>query len=83
MGNWSMEKIFIFNLKWKTLLILDNVTTHKTSKVKDKIKECETALSVTPSSLAWRQQHVDISINEVFKESLRNKYVNHWVGNII
>ena len=50
-GSWSMEKIFIFQLKMKKLLLLDNATTHKTSKIKDKINECETALSVIPSDL--------------------------------
>ena len=51
----------------KTLLVLDNATANKTSKVKDKIKECETELSVTSSSLAWRPQPLDIRINKVFK----------------
>ena len=41
-----MEKIFILNLKLKAFLVLDNTTTHKTSKVKNKIKECEAALLV-------------------------------------
>ena len=36
----------------KTLLVFGNATTHKISKVKDKIKECETALSVIQSELA-------------------------------
>ena len=48
------EEIFIFNLKWKTLLVLNNATTHKTSKAKDKIKECETALLVFSSGLTWK-----------------------------
>ena len=46
MGCWNMKKNFIFQLKIKTLSVLDNATIHKTSKVKDKIKECETALWV-------------------------------------
>ena len=46
MGSWSMKKIFIFLLKIKTLLVLYNTSTHKTSKVKDTIMECETVLSV-------------------------------------
>ena len=45
--------------------------------MKDKIKECEAALSVIPSDLTWRQQSLDISINKVFKESLKNKYVGY------
>ena len=56
MSSWSMEKILIFNLNLNTLLVLDNATTHKTSKVKDKINECETALSGIPSALTWRIQ---------------------------
>ena len=43
-----------------------------TSKVKDKIKECEIALSVISSSLTWRWLPLDISVNKVFKENLRN-----------
>ena len=74
-----MEKIFIFNIKWKTLLVLDNATNHKTSKVKDKIKECETALSVIPSGLTWRLRPLDISINKMFKESFRNKFDGYWI----
>ena len=58
-------------------------TTHKASKVKDKIKECETALSVIQSALIWIVQHSDISINKVFKESLRNKYVGYWISKTI
>ena len=63
-----------FKLKIKTALVLDNAITHKIIKVKDKIKECENALSVISSGLTSRQQSSDISINKVFKESLRNKY---------
>ena len=71
------ENIY-FLTKIKTLLVLDQSTTHKTSKVNDKIKECETALSF-PSDLTWRLQSLDISINKVFKESLRNKHVGYWI----
>ena len=38
MDIWNFEKIFIFGLKWRTLLVLDNATTHKTSKVKENSK---------------------------------------------
>ena len=38
--------------------------------MKDKINECETALSVIQRGLAWRLQYLDISINKVFKESI-------------
>ena len=39
MGSRSMKKIFIFQPKIKTLSTLDDATTYKLSKVKDKIKE--------------------------------------------
>ena len=42
------------------------VTTHKINKAKDKIKEFESVLSVTPNGLTWRLQQLDISINKVF-----------------
>ena len=61
------RKYSFFYLKCKTLLVLDNATTQKTSKVKDKIKECETELSVIPNSLTWRLQTLDIRINKVLK----------------
>ena len=67
MSSWSMEKILIFNLNLNTLQVLDNATTHKTSKVKDKINECETALSGIPSALTWRIQLLDIYINKMFE----------------
>ena len=50
----KIRKNEYLNLNWKTLLVLDNSTTHQTSKVKDKIKECEAALSEIPRCLAWR-----------------------------
>ena len=64
----------------KSLLVLDYVTTQNTSKIKDKIKKCKTALSVIPSGLAQRLQPLDISFNKVFKESLRNRYVCYWIS---
>ena len=48
--------------------------------MKDKIKECKTELSVISSGLIWKLQVLDISINNVFKESLRNKYVGYWIS---
>ena len=78
MSSWSMEKIFIFNLKWKTLFVLDNVTPHYKNNVKDWIKECGTALSVISSRLTWKLQLLNISFNEVFKESLRSVYAGYW-----
>ena len=68
MNNWSTEIILIFNLKWKSLLVLSNATTHKKSIAKDKINECESALSVMPSDLAWRLQPLGISINICLKK---------------
>ena len=58
-------------------MVFDNATSHKTCIVKDKIKECETALSVIQSALIWIVQQSDISINKVLKESLRIKYVGY------
>ena len=52
----SLEKIFVFGLKWRTLLVLDNATAHKTSKVKQKFKECDASLSMIPSGLTWKLQ---------------------------
>ena len=46
--------------------------------MKDKINEFEADLSVIPSGLTWILQP-DISINKVFKESLRSKYVGYWI----
>ena len=49
MSSWSIEKIYIFQFKIKTLFALNNPTTHKSSKVKDRIKEYEITLLVIPS----------------------------------
>ena len=48
--------------------------------MKDRIKKCKTKFSVIPSGLTWKLQLLDISINKVFKESLRNKNVDYWNG---
>ena len=69
MIKWVAEvrwKYSFFNLKWKTLLVLVDKTTHKTSKVKDKIKERETVLLVIPSGLTRRLQPLSININKMF-----------------
>ena len=60
----------------KTLLGLNDTTTHKISKVKDNIKEYETTLIVKQSGLTWRLEQLEIGINKVFKENLRGKYVD-------
>ena len=63
------------------MLVLDNATTHNSNKVKEKIKECETYVSMIPSGLTWKLQPLDISINKVFKENLRNKCVSYCIKN--
>ena len=72
MLKWVAEvsrKYQISNLKWKILLVIENETTYKTSKVKDKIKECENSFQIIPSGLTWRQQPLDITINKVLNET--------------
>ena len=81
MDRSHMKEILIFNLKWETLLVLDNATTYNTNKVKEKIKECETYVSMIPGGLTWKLQPLDISINKVFKENLRDKYVSYCIEN--
>ena len=51
--------------------MLDNATTHKTSKVKENFKECDTSLSMIPSGLTLKLKSLGISINKVLKENLR------------
>ena len=62
MSSWSIEIIFIIQLKMKTLLVLDNAITHKTCKVNDKIKKCKTSISIIPSGLTRRMYLLNISI---------------------
>ena len=81
MDRVHMKEILFFYLKWKTLLVLNNATTHNTNKVKEKIKECETYVLMILSGLKWKLQSLDISINKVFKENLRNKYVSYRIEN--
>ena len=46
-----MEKVLIFQIKIKKLLVLNYAITHKTIKLKNKIKEYETVLSVISCGL--------------------------------
>ena len=78
-GSLSIVKIVIFQLKMKNAIVLGNAITHNTSKMKDKIKECEAALLVVVGDLTWRLQLLDISIKKVFNKSLRKKYVGYWI----
>ena len=48
-----LTKYSLFGLKWRALLVLDNATSHMTSKVKEKLNECNTSLSMIPSGLTW------------------------------
>ena len=66
-----------FDLKWKSLLVLDNPSTHNTINVKEKLKECESAIWMIPSGQTWKLQPLDISINKVLKQNLRNEYVKY------
>ena len=52
LGCLSMERVLIFQLK--KLLVLYNATTYKRSKMKDRIKEYETAFLGIPSGLTWK-----------------------------
>ena len=52
----------------KTLLILDNATTHKTSRARDNVKESEATLLVILSSLIWILQSLDIRITKCLKK---------------
>ena len=52
----------------KTLLVLDNATAHKLSKVKDKIKEYEAALPVISNGLTWRLQQLGISLVKLYNK---------------
>ena len=76
---WISEvcrKYSFLGLKWRTLWVLDNATNHKTSKVKEKFKECDASLSIILSGLTWKLQPLYISIIKVLKENLRKRYVN-------
>ena len=82
MLKWISEvyrKYSFLGLKWRTLLMLYNATTYQTSKVKEKLKEYDTSLSMMPSGLTWKLQPLDISINKVLKENLRKRYVNNCI----
>ena len=58
------------------MLVLDNA-----NKVKEKIKKCEAYVSMIPSGITSKLQPMDISINKVFRENLRNKYVSYCIEN--
>ena len=66
-------------MREKILSVLDNSTTYMTIKMKDKIKEYGAAFSVIPNGLTWGLKPLDIKMNKMFKESLRNKNVCYWI----
>ena len=53
--------------------MLNNSTNHQTTKVTERLKECQTSLSMIPSDLTSKLYSSDIGFNTVFKESLINK----------
>ena len=63
------EKIFVFDLKLRTLLVLDNATTHKTSKVKN-----QRMWYIVVNDSKWANMKITafrISINKVLKVNFK------------
>ena len=51
--------------------MLDNSTNHQTTKVTERLKECQTSFSMIPNDLTSKLHPSDISFNTLFKESLK------------
>ena len=65
------EKKLIFPLNKRSLFVLYNATTHKTTKVKEKLKECEISLPMIPNGLTSKLFPFGISIIKFLKRKFK------------
>ena len=80
MKKWINEvwrKYSYFIVKKETMLVMDDASMHKIDIVKNKIKECNTKISMIPGGLARYLQPLDVSINKPFKDELKKKYTKY------
>ena len=82
MLKWIQEvrkEYSFFGLKLKTLLVLDNLSTHDTINVKEKLKRVWSSYMNDTKWPNMKTTAFDISINKVIKENLRSKYVKYYI----
>ena len=80
MKKWINEvwrKYSYFIVKKETMLVMDDASMHKIDIVKDKIKECNTKISMIPGGLTRYLQPLDVSINKPFKDELKKRYTKY------
>ena len=56
---------------------MDDASIHKIGNIKDKIKECNTMISMIPGGLKRYLQPLDVSINKPFKDELKKRYTRY------
>ena len=59
------------------MLVMDDASVRKIDIVEDKIKECETKISMIPDGLKIYLQPLDAFINKPIKNELKKRYTKY------
>ena len=54
--------------KKDTMLVIDDASVHRIENIRQKIKDCDTKISMIPEGLTRYHQPLDVSINKTFKD---------------
>lgn len=79
MLDW-IESVLKPHVDSKSVLILDDFSSHKTAKVKEKLEELNVMHKIISPQTTHYHQPLDVLIMSVFKSSMRNQYEN-WMSN--
>ena len=61
------------------MLVMDDASVRKIDIVEDKIKECETKISMIPDGLKIYLQPLDVLINKPIKNELKKRYTKYYI----
>ena len=78
--NVVFRKYVQFKLKKKNMLVLDEASVHRIPEIKKSLELSETKVMMIPGGLARYLQSLDVSINKPFKDRIRKKYNEYWLG---
>ena len=59
------------------MLVMEDASMHKNYIVKDKIKKCNSKISMIPGGLTRYLQLLDVSIKKPFKDELKKRYTKY------